>query len=92
MADSSPSMENGIWVIFLTMVLPSIGGLGYLTWLVYEYIRQHYVVSFNINTTQPCYEWIVLWLKKFGPLNKMQHLTLVTKVNICFVLIYRIER
>ena len=84
MADSSPSMENGIWVIFLTMVLPSIGGLGYLTWLVYEYIRQHYVVSFNINTTQPCYEWIVLWLKKYGPLNKMQHLTLVTKVNIFY--------
>ena len=66
MADSSPSVESGIWVIFLTMVLPSIGGLGYLTWLVYEYIRQHYVVSFNINTTQPCYEWIVLWLKKYA--------------------------
>ena len=73
-------MEIGIWGILLTMILPSIGGLGYLLWLVYEYVRQHYVVSFNISTAQPCYEWIVLWLKKYGTLNKMQHLTLVTKV------------
>ena len=82
MADSSSSMEIGLWGIFITMILPSIGGLGYLSWLVYEYIRQHYVVSFNINTSQPCYEWIVLWMRKYGPLKQMQHLTLTTKVNI----------
>ena len=88
MADSSSSMEIGLWGIFITMILPSIGGLGYLSWLVYEYIRQHYIVSFNINTSQPCYEWIVLWMRKYGPLKQMQHLTLTTKVNICDSLIH----
>ena len=88
MADSSSSMEIGLWGIFITMILPSIGGLGYLSWFVYEYIRQHYVVSFNINTSQPCYEWIVLWMRKYGPLKQMQHLTLTTKVNICDSLIH----
>ena len=83
MAESSSSLEIGLWGIFITMILPSIGGLGYLSWFVYEYIRQHYVVSFNINTSQPCYEWIVLWMRKYGPLKQMQHLTLTTKVNIC---------
>ena len=87
MADSSSSMEIGLWGIFITMILPSIGGLGYLSWLVYEYIRQHYIVSFNINTSQPCYEWIVLWMRKYGPLKQMQHLTLTTKVIIYYITI-----
>ena len=88
MADSTSSMEIGLWGIFITMILPSIGGLGYLSWLVYEYIRQHYIVSFNINTSQPCYEWIVLWMRKYGPLKQMQHLTLTTKVIIHYSLIH----
>ena len=77
------SSEFSIWVIFLTIILPSIGGFGilsYTCWLVYEYLRQNYVVSFTINTMQPSYDWIILWLQKYGPLDKMQHLTLVTKV------------
>ena len=90
MAETSSSMEIGLWGIFITMILPSIGGLGYLSWLVYEYIRQHYIVSFNINTSQPCYEWIVLWMRKYGPLKQMQHLTLTTKVIIYYSLIHLI--
>ena len=90
MAEASSSMEIGLWGIFITMILPSIGGLGYLSWLVYEYIRQHYIVSFNINTSQPCYEWIVLWMRKYGPLKQMQHLTLTTKVIIYYSLIHLI--
>ena len=77
------SSEFSIWVICLTIILPSIGGFGilsYACWLVYEYLRQKYVVSFTINTMQPSYNWIILWLQKYGPLDKMQHLTLVTKV------------
>ena len=73
----------GIWTIFLTVILPSIGGgaiISYFGWLIFEYLRQKYVVSFNINTAQPCYQWIILWLKKYGPLEKMQHLTIETKV------------
>ena len=73
----------GIWTVFLTVILPSIGGgaiISYLGWLIFEYLRQKYVVSFNINTAQPSYQWIILWLKKYGPLEKMQHLTIETKV------------
>ena len=73
----------GVWSIFLTIVLPSIGGgaiISYFGWVVFEYLRQKYVVSVNINTTQPCYQWVMLWLKKYGPLEKMQHLTIETKV------------
>ena len=63
--------EFSIWVIFLTIILPSVGGFGilsYTCWLVYEYFRQNYVVSFTINTMQPSYDWIILWLQvfKFG--------------------------
>ena len=73
----------GTWSMIISVMLTGIGGLGIfssIAWIIYEYIRQNHVVSFNINTTQPCYEWIILWLKKHGPLSTIQHLTLVTKV------------
>ena len=82
------SSEFGTWtklIGIIAIILPSLGGFGILTticWLVYECIRQKYVVSFNINTTQPSYESVILWLKKYGPLDQMQHLTLISKVYI----------
>ena len=83
-----PSSEFSTWtqlIGIIAIILPSLGGFGILTticWLVYECIRQKYVVSFNINTTQPSYESVILWLKKYGPLDQMQHLTLISKVYI----------
>ena len=81
-----PSSEFGIWtqlIGIIAIILPGLGGFGFIgtiCWLVYECIRQKYVVSFNINTTQPSYESVILWLKKYGPLDQMQHLTLISKV------------
>ena len=73
----------------MVMVLGSIGGLGtvsFVVWKIYEliqyYIWKNYFVSLNINTTDPIYEWILLWLKEHGPLNDNQHWTVQTEVSI----------
>ena len=77
-------MAESAWMVLL---LGSIGGLGtlsYILWQMYSlisyYIWKNYFVSLNINTTDPIYEWVLLWLKRHGPLKDTHHWTVETKV------------
>ena len=56
-----------------------MGGIGWkiYAWLT-SYIYKNYVVSLNINTKDPIYDWIVLWLKEYGPINGSNHWTVKT--------------
>ena len=83
---------NSAWISSIGIYgLPILAGLGtilgFVGWqifdLIYWYVWKHYFVSLNINTTDPVYEWILLWLKTHGPLNDAQHWTVETQVFIC---------
>ena len=70
----------------LVLILTSIGSLGtfsYLIWKVFDYLAyyvwKNYVVSLYVNTKDPIYDWIVLWLKRHGPINASNHWTIQTK-------------
>ena len=69
-------------LLILATSLGGIGALGGIGWKIYawltSYIYKHYVVSLNINTKDPIYDWIVLWLKEYGPINDSNHWTVKT--------------
>ena len=69
----------------LLLLVSSLGGIGIgsaFIWKIFDfiayYIWKNYAVSLNINTKDPIYEWIVLWLKQYGPINDSNHWTVKT--------------
>ena len=77
--------------LFYGTLLTIVGSLfSYVCWqitgLVYYHIWQNYCVSLNIHVTDPIYQWVLLWLKRHGPLNDARHWTVETMVgNLCVV-------
>ena len=79
---------------WLLLMLTSLGGFGTIAvvlWKIYAlveyYIWKNYIVSLNVNTTDPIYEYILMWLKRHGPINDNKHWTIQTKVCIHLTLI-----
>ena len=74
--------EQYTGLLILATSLGGIGALGGIGWKIYawltSYIYKNYVVSLNINTKDPIYDWIVLWLKEYGPINDSNHWTVKT--------------
>ena len=72
------------WLVLMLTSLGGIGTLSYFLWKIYAlieyYIWKNHIVSLNVNTTDPIYEWILLWLKRHGPINDSKHWTIQTKV------------
>jgi len=68
--------EQSTWLVLLLTGLGGFGVTGFM-WKIYEliqyYLWKNYVVSLNVNTKDPIYDCIVLWLKEHGPINESNH-------------------
>ena len=76
-------VEDSTWLVVLLTSLGGVGTVSFFVWKIYElieyYLWKNYAVSLKINTKDPMYDWIVLWLKQHGPINDSNHWTIKTK-------------